>query len=144
MVPSPVRRLGHPTFRQTRVHRVLRVALLAAACTPATGGRIPSSMAQISAAGVRGGAQNKSGIAVIATVRNLDAYPRHRVHALEVGDAMGFHGEIRCEGALLSDILAASRAPSGADVEYVIAATDGFRPCCQAQNYFPRLRHRQS
>jgi hypothetical protein len=58
------------------------------------------------------------------------------VHALEVGDAMGYHGELRCEGAFLTDVLTASMAPSGPDVGYVIAAADGFRAMISSAELF--------
>ena len=69
----------------------------------------------------------RDGTALLSTVRSLDSYPRHNVHAVEVGDAMGYHGEVRCEGALLTDVFAAAKAPSGPDVGYVVTAVDGYR-----------------
>jgi hypothetical protein len=73
---------------------------------------------------------------VIAATRSLDSYPRHSVHALEVGDAMGYHGEVRCEGSLLTDVLTASKVPSGPDIGYVIAAADGFRALLSSAELF--------
>jgi hypothetical protein len=40
---------------------------------------------------------------------------------------MAYHGKVRCEGAFLADVLIASKAPSGPDIGYLIAAGDGFR-----------------
>ena len=76
----------------------------------------------------------------IAAARSLNSYPRHEVHALEVGDAMGYHGEIRCEGAFLTDVLTASKAPSGPDVGYVIAAADGFRATISSAELFSTVQ----
>jgi hypothetical protein len=82
----------------------------------------------------------REGATGIATFRNLSSYPRHEVHALEVGDAMGYHGEVRCEGALLTDVLTASKAPSGPDVGYVIAAADGFRAMISSAELFSTVQ----
>lgn len=82
----------------------------------------------------------RDGAAGIATTRSLGSYPRHEVHALEVGDAMGYHGEVRCEGALLTDVLTASKAPSGPDVGYVIAAADGFRATISSAELFSAVQ----
>jgi hypothetical protein len=69
----------------------------------------------------------RDGASLLETVRSLDSHPRHNVHAIEVGDAMGYHSEVRCEGALLADVLAAAKAPSGPDVGYVVTEVDGYR-----------------
>jgi hypothetical protein len=82
----------------------------------------------------------REGSNVIATAQNLDSYPRNSVHALEVGDAMGYHGEVRCEGALLADVLSASKAPSGPDIGYVIAASDGFRASLSSAELFSTVQ----
>ena len=82
----------------------------------------------------------REGAAIIATTRSLSSYPRHEVHALEVGDAMGYHGEVRCEGALLTDVLTASKAPSGPDIGYVIAAADGFRATLSSAELFSAVQ----
>lgn len=78
----------------------------------------------------------RDGTALLATARSLDSYSRHNVHALEVGDAMGYHGEVRCEGALLTDVLTAAKAPSGPDVGYVVAAADGYRVLLSSAELF--------
>jgi hypothetical protein len=82
----------------------------------------------------------REGTVAIATTHSLDSYPRHSVHALEVGDAMGYHGEVRCEGSLLTDVLVASKAPSGPDIGYVIAATDGFRALLSSAELFSTVQ----
>jgi hypothetical protein len=62
------------------------------------------------------------------------------VHAIEVGDAMGYHGEVRCEGALLADVLAAAKAPSGPDVGYVVTAVDGYRISVSSAELFSTVQ----
>jgi hypothetical protein len=78
----------------------------------------------------------RDGASLLATVRSLDSYPRHNVHAIEVGDAMGYHGKVRCEGALLTDVLAAAKAPSGLDVGYIVTAIDGYRMSLSSAELF--------
>ena len=90
--------------------------------------------------GVSESVEIREGATGIGTTRSLSSYPRHGVHALEVGDAMGYHGEVRCEGALLSDMLSASKAPSGPDVGYVVAATDGFRATLSSAELFSTVQ----
>ncbi len=85
---------------------------------------------------VSGEIEIREGAASIATIRNLSSYPRHEVRALEVSDAMGYHGEVKCEGALLTDILAESKAASGPDVGYVVSAADGFRASISSAELF--------
>jgi len=70
------------------------------------------------------------------SIRSLDSYPRHNVHAIEVGDAMGYHGEARCEGVLITDVLTAAKAPSGPDVGYIVAAADGYRMSLSSAELF--------
>jgi len=82
----------------------------------------------------------RDGNTSIATARSLSSYPRHDLHALEVGDAMGYHGEVRCEGALLTDVLTASKAPSGPEIGYVIAAADGFRASISSAELFSAVQ----
>jgi hypothetical protein len=53
---------------------------------------------------------------------------------------MGYHGKVRCEGALFADVLAASKAPSGPDVGYVISAADGFRASISSAELFSTVR----
>jgi hypothetical protein len=78
----------------------------------------------------------RDGSALLATARSLAPYVRRSVHALEVGDAMGYHGEVRCEGALLTDVLSAAKAPSGPDIGYVLAAVDGYRALLSSAELF--------
>lgn len=82
----------------------------------------------------------REGSKVLATVRGLESYPRYKVHALEVGDAMGYHGDARCEGALLTDVLAAAGTPSGPDIGYVVAAPDGFRATLSSAELFSAVQ----
>lgn len=82
----------------------------------------------------------REGTTGITTLRNLSSYPRHEVHALEVGDAMGYHGEVRCEGSLLTDVLTAAKSPSGPDVGYVIAAADRFRAMISSAELFSTVQ----
>jgi len=84
--------------------------------------------------------QIRDGSKVLATVRSLESYQRHKMHALEVGDAMGYHGEAKCEGALLTDVLAAAGVPSGPDIGYVIAAPDGFRATLSSAELFSTVQ----
>jgi hypothetical protein len=82
----------------------------------------------------------RDGNTLLSTVHSLDSYPRQNVHALEVGDAMGYHGEARCEGALLTDVLAAAKAPSGPNVGYVITAVDGYRALLSSAELFAAVQ----
>jgi hypothetical protein len=54
--------------------------------------------------------------------------------------AVGYHGEVRCEGALLADVLSASKAFSGPDIGYVIAAADGFRASLSSTELFSMVQ----
>jgi hypothetical protein len=82
----------------------------------------------------------RNSAATLATINNLESYSRHSVHALEVGDAMGYHGEMRCEGAYLTDVLTSAKAESGPDVGYVIVATDGYRALISSAELFSTVQ----
>jgi hypothetical protein len=82
----------------------------------------------------------REGTVAIATTHNLDPYPRRSVHALEVRDAMRYHGEVGCEGSLLADALTASKAPSGPDMGYVITAADGYRALLSSAELFSAVQ----
>ncbi len=60
-------------------------------------------------------------------IESLPALPRRRVHALQAGEGMGYHGSFVFQGVSLPDLLAHLKVPGGPDTVYLISAPDGYR-----------------